>query len=474
MGSWAPLVVVSLVGGCGLSGDPAPIGSWDGSTPIGTVSAPPEDEPPPEPDPTCDVETPVTLFVSPDDSNSMSSPVQAREAVLANRWPGGVAIRTWEFLNYYAWDYPAPEPGDLAVDLQLIEGEADGDYVLQVGITSAAPVDRAPMNLVFSVDASGSMEGPSIQLAKDVMDTVSAQLVAGDVVSIVTWDTSNNIRLAGHVVDGPSDPDVASAISGIRTGGATDLAGGLAVGYQLADDGFAADRINRVILISDGGANVGQTDEDVIGRHAGGEDEDGVYLVGVGVGAPGRYNDGLMDVVTDLGRGAAVFVPSSAEAEGMFGDRFLETVGVAARDVQIRYDLPPGFEVVRFSGEEISTVADEVRPQHLAPDDTIVLHQTLHACGGPAPDEALFGVTVEWRDAVTFAPRETGRTATLGELLAGDHALLAKGAAVFAYAEALKGLGTTVSEARDAWTVASELNPGDPDLAEIQTVLDRL
>lgn len=445
---------------------------------IGTVS----DDPAPEEvpvDPECDLLAPVTLYVSPDDSNSMSSPVQARTAVIEGRALAGLAIRTWEFLNYYSWSYPAADPGELAVDVQLAAGATPGDYVMQVGITSESPSSRAPMNLAFSVDASGSMEGQPMQLAREVMRAVSGQLVAGDMVSIVTWDTENNIVLDGHVVTGPSDPQVDAAIDGIASGGSTDLAKGLSAGYRLAGKNFDPERINRVVLVSDGGANVGQTDEDLIGAHASGQDEDEIYLVGVGVGTSYTYNDVLMDVVTDLGRGASVFVPSATEAERMFGDRFLETMGIAARDVQVQLDLPPGFEVVRFSGEEISTNPDEVRPQHVSLDDSVVLHQDLHACGGAASEEAEVTVTVSWLDVATLEPRQAVRTATIGQLLARDTALLAKGTAVFTYAEALKLQATgssaaTVEEAEAALAAAEALNPGDPDLEEIRSVLGAL
>mgnify|MGYP001335412632 CR=1 FL=1 len=65
----------------------------------------------------------------------------------------------------------------------------------------------------------------------------------------------------------------------------------------------------------------------------------------------------------------------------------------------------------------IAVAPEEVRPQHVAPADSVVLHQTLHSCGGPAADEATVTVTVDWRDAVTFEPRQVVRTATIATLL---------------------------------------------------------
>src|SRR5690606_14876854 len=140
--------------------------------------------------------------------------------------------------------------------------------------------------------------------------------------------------------------------------GGTDLYGGLSSGYELAGRTWNPQAINRLVLISDGGANVGITDIELISQNAVRGGDDGVYLVGVGVGDAGSYHDRLMDDVTDAGKGASVFIGSEQDAAQMFGERFLETMGVAARDVRVELTLPPGFEIVSFSGEEYSSVAE--------------------------------------------------------------------------------------------------------------------
>ncbi len=90
--------------------------------------------------PACDEEKPVTLFLSPDDSNSTSSPVQAREAILTRRGLAGVPLRTWEFLNYYSFKYPAAQPGQVTVtpELTRVDGMPEGQYVMQIGVAGEA------------------------------------------------------------------------------------------------------------------------------------------------------------------------------------------------------------------------------------------------------------------------------------------------------------------------------------------------
>ncbi len=468
--------------------DGGPAGGDEGGDDGSDADAPvPEDVKPGDEDPdTCDTDEDVKLFLSPDDSNSMSSPVQARGAALDDFGSiKSVPIRTWEFLNYYGFDYDAPEPGEgvaLYTDLIRPEGAEDGEYVMQIGIASAelTPETRDPIALTLVLDTSGSMEGQAMDMLKESCRAIASSLKEGDKVSMVTWDTQNSTVLGGYTVDGPNDTTVVGKCDGLEAGGGTNLHGGLTSGYALAEEVFQEDITNRIVLISDGGANAGVTDVDIIAEHAGGNDADGIYMVGVGVGSAGSYNDDLMDVVTDAGKGASVFIGDEAEAWKVFGEDFISTMGVAARDVQVRLDMPPGFEVVRFSGEEISEDPAEVEPQHLAPSDTMVFHQHIATC---APDlvetDTEFTVTASYRDAKNFESREVSQTFTFGEMVSADHDMLLKGAAVFEYAEGLKALqlgeeDDPLAAARAALLAAREALPEDEDLAEIADVLDAL
>ena len=432
----------------------------------------------------CDIETPVVLYLSPDDSNSTSSPVQAREAVLGDfgslNW---IPIRTWEFLNYYSFSYAPAEPGQVRVtpELARFKDQLDGQFTMQIGVSSELipAADRPLMNVTLVLDESGSMSGHPMDMQREVCRTIAASLREGDVVSMVGWDTTNAIKLAGHVVKSPSDPKVVGECDALEAGGGTDLSGGLNASYKLATEHFSKGRINRVVLVSDGGANAGETDIAVIAQGAGDQGKDGIYLVGVGVGSSESYQDQLMDTVTDAGKGASLFIPHKAEALKMFKDRFISTMMVAARDVRVRLDMPPGFEIVKFSGEEFSADPSEIEPQHLAPNDAMVFHQTVETCAPELVDaETTFTITTRYQDAVTFEVREVEETRKISELLNLPSANLLKGAAVFAYAEGLKAVKTGdltgKTLALEAVALAEAALPGDKDLAEIRSVLEAL
>ncbi len=442
-----------------------------------------EDASPEEPE-LCNASERVTLFLSPDDSNSMSSPVQAREAVLSSFGHlRDVPIRTWEFMNYYSFDYPAAEAGGIRVIPSLMRKRGDdvGTYTMQIAVASEqiAPPDRAPMNITLVLDTSGSMGGHAMDMLKASSRAIASNLDEGDIISMVEWDTENAIVLGGHAVQGPDDPTLLDAIEDLEPGGGTDLHGGLTAGYELALASYDPARINRIVLISDGGANAGITDLETIAMHAGDNNSDGVYMVGVGVGNAGTYNDRLMDQVTDAGKGASVFINDEIEAQHIFGTEFINTLDVAVRDVSVQLQLPPGFEVVRFSGEEISTDPTEVEPQHLAPNDAMIFHQQLETCAPELVDDnTTFAVTVRYLDGTTFEQGEVRVETSFGQLLGAQDAMLLKGAAIFEYAEGLKahqqGVADPLAPAFEALAEAEAQNPGDPDLAEIRMVLEAL
>jgi Ca-activated chloride channel family protein len=239
----------------GVGGGDDDTGDDDGGTDSGATDTTSEE-------PECDVENETTLYLSPDDSNSMSSPVQVREAVLS-AWNSltSVPIRTWEFFNYYSFDYPAAAAGSLEITTQMYRGEnfPAGEYLLQIGVSSPALSNlyRRPMNITLVLDESGSMGGEPIGLLKEACRAIAASLKSGDVISMVTWDTDNAIVLAGHEVSGSNDALLLSKINAIESGGGTDLHGGLVAGYDLAMQFYDSQRINRIVLISDGGANAG-------------------------------------------------------------------------------------------------------------------------------------------------------------------------------------------------------------------------
>lgn len=423
----------------------------------------------------------VTLYMSADDSGSQAQPVYARWMVAQGQASTikNTPPREYEYLNYYTFDYPAAPAGELAIVPELRYHADLDEYSLLVGVVAPAVAlnARRSWNLVFSVDTSGSMSESPLANAKHVMSALAAQMQAGDIVSIVSWSSSQSVVLQAHPVSGANDPTLLTAIAGLSANGSTDLHGGLVRAYELANQNYTSSRLNRVILISDGGANTGITDEDLIGSEASGADGDGIFLVGVGTSD--SYNHTLMDTVTDAGRGAYMYVPNQAEANKVFGpDRVLSNVEIAAQNVRLELTLPPQFVIQKFHGEQISTEPSEVREQHLAPNDQMLYHSTFIYCGDGDPQAESLAFRVTWTDPLTKADLDTQITIPVSDLLLAKAAHLEKAELLVDYARLL--VNADVLDASD-WTSSKQnlLNQiqtysaatADPEMPEISTTL---
>ncbi|WP_050434978.1 vWA domain-containing protein [Chondromyces crocatus] len=420
-----------------------------------------------------DEESAPLLYLSSDDANSMGSPVLSRELIHLGAAPSSPLIRTYEFLNYYRVAYEAAPQGRLRVVPQMQEAEEPGLYHLQIGVRSQDPDPvRRPMTLTFVLDTSGSMRGSPMERQKAAIEALSASLTEGDIVNMVTWNSTNAVVLSGHMVNGPDDPGLQAAVNALSARGGTNLESGLAFGYQLALQHYGPDRLNRVILISDGGVNVGTTSAELIATHAKDGDQEGIYLVGIGTGPPSGYFNTPMNIVTDKGRGAYVYLDSVEEAWDVLRDRFDEVMDVAARSVQVELTLPWYFRIERFYGEEYSEDATEIEPQHLAPGVAMVFNQVVRACDPEVVDlQDPVRVTARWESPLTYEQRETTVEVSVGELLAADTTQLVKGRAIIAYAEALKeGNNWALKE---AYAQVMAANPGgaDPELSEIAQII---
>ena len=412
-------------------------------------SVPPEEDAggikPPELPAACAVmdKNPRVMYMSADDSNSMGSPGHVRETINVGFEPNPSRIRTYEFLNYYQIAYDAAPYDQLALvpEIQVSPDSPIADFQLGVRSYDALPV-RRPMNITFLVDTSGSMKGPGIERAKAAVEAIASKFVAGDIVSFLTT-TSTVEKVGGHPITGPGDTTITDILKDLTIGGSSDLNTSLAKAYQLAGvyKDAQINMMSRVVLISDGGANVGITDTDIISERSADADKEGIYLVGIGTGPALSYNDKLMNDVTEAGRGAYVYLDSVDEATKMLANRFEETMDIAARAVQVELTLPWYFVVKSDSTEgPISTTA--VEPQHLALKDAMVFLLQTTAC-----DPSVYSlddkvrVRVAWKTPYLYSSRVTELELPINAIAGMDKPRVAKGRAIVAFAEALKGCG---------------------------------
>ncbi len=260
-----------------------------------------------------------------------------------NTLPPPDAIRLEELINYFSYDYPEPS-GDapFSVDSEVTRCPWNADHkLLRIGLKgrSVAFENRQPANLVFLVDASGSMDEPlKTPLVKAGLRMLVEQLGENDKVSIVTYASGSGVALPPTT--GHRKPEILAAIDAIQPGGSTNGAAGINTAYELAKQNFIKGGLNRVILATDGDFNVGVTDVGSLTRMAEENAKSGVFLNVLGFG-DGNLKDQTMEQIADHGNGQYGYIDSLLEARKTFVEQIGGTLVTIAKDVKIQVDFNP-------------------------------------------------------------------------------------------------------------------------------------
>ena len=254
--------------------------------------------------------------------------------------PPADSVRVEEYVNAFDYDYDDPDE-DLGITIEGGPSPFDDDnYIVRIGINSEIldDDDRPGVALTFVIDTSGSMrQDDRLELVKDALEELVEELDSGDTIAIVEFDDNPSIVLEPTRVD--DIDEILDAIDDLEPGGSTNVEAGLELGYDLAGEAFDDDRVNRVILLSDGVANVGLTDPDGLARMIRRDADRGINLLTVGVGM-GNFNDVLMEQLADHGDGFYAYVDTKDEAERLFEDDLTATLVTLAIDakVQVAFD----------------------------------------------------------------------------------------------------------------------------------------
>jgi len=285
----------------------------------------------------------------------------ARGYINAGQLPPPDSARAEEFLNYFHYDYPAPQQGDFGIYVDAAPSPWDqGDtQIVRVGIQGRRVDDgqRKDAALTFVIDASGSMDRPSrLPLAKQALALLTSELREGDSVAIVVFGSESHVVL--EPTSAAQRETILQAIDALGIEGATNIEGGLRMAYQLAAQNFKPGAINRVILLSDGEANVGATGPDSILQTIHDQSAQGVLLSTVGFGM-GDYNDQMLERLADAGNGNYAYVDTLDAARRIFVQNLTGTLQVIAKDAKVQVDFNPAVvSSYRLIGYDNRAVAD--------------------------------------------------------------------------------------------------------------------
>jgi len=286
----------------------------------------------------------------------------ARNKLLKDELPGRAGIRTEEFVNYFRPDLLAPTNDALALSAEMapsISRDGTDRWLLRVGVRAKEiqSWERDPLALVMVVDVSGSMKHHDrMGIVKRAVARMLDNLDARDTLAIVTFNTEAKQILPPTSV--AARGAILAAAEAFTPGGGTNAALGLQLGYEIAAHGAAPDVISRVVLLSDGLANTGETDQNKILESVRGHLNQGVHLNTLGVGIEG-HNDTFLERLADGGDGLCDFVDDDRAIQRALGDRFSGAFVPVADDVKIQVEFN-GRQVVRWRqlGYENRSIAD--------------------------------------------------------------------------------------------------------------------
>ena len=365
-------------------------------------------------------EEPVSTFSTDVDTASYAI---VRSTLNMGLLPAPEQVRVEEMVNYFPYSYPVPEPGQAfrtSVSVMPTPWN-EGTRLVTIGLQGALPETEArpPLNLVFLIDTSGSMEDPNkLGLLKQSLSLMLPELRPEDEISIVTYAGS-----AGQVLPPTKAAErdtILAALDNLTAGGSTAGAEGLELAYQVAKGMQETGEVSRILLATDGDFNVGVSDPEGLEAYvARKREQDGTYLSVLGFGR-GNLDDATMQALAQNGNGQAAYIDTLSEARKVLVDQLTGALFAIAEDVKVQVEWNPaqvaeyrliGYETRALKREDFNN--DKVDAGEIgaglqvtaiyeitAPGSDALLNDPLRygtaAAGNPTEDELGF-LRLRWK-----------------------------------------------------------------------------
>lgn len=335
---------------------------------------------------------PVSTFSIDVDTASWSL---LRSSLNRGQMPNPDAVRIEEMINYFPYDYAAPDADDISPfrpTVNVFETPWNPDTrLVRIGLQGDLPAieDRPALNLVFLIDTSGSMNDPSklpllIQSFRLMLDRLDPE----DEVAIVTYAGS-----AGVALDPTPASDrnaIEAALTRLQAGGSTNGAGGLREAYRLASEMSEEGEVSRVLLATDGDFNVGISNPDELTDFIEDQRDSGTYLSVLGFGR-GNLQDDTMQALAQNGNGTAAYIDTLSEARRVLVDQLAGALFPIADDVKIQVEFNPaviaeyrliGYETRALAREDFNN--DDVDAGELGAGHSVTALYEVTPVGSPA------------------------------------------------------------------------------------------
>jgi len=239
---------------------------------------------------------------------------------------------------------------DVGLDTPMLLEDEPRTAYMRVALKGfdLADKERPPINLAIVLDRSGSMQGEKLAEAKKAAILALEFLGPDDIISVVTYDHNVDVLVPATKVADPED--TASRIRRIDAGGNTALFAGVSKGAAELRKFLDAKLVNRVILLSDGLANVGPSTPMDLGILGAGLAKEGIAVTTIGLGLD--YNETLMTRLAEQSDGNHFFAEAASDLKRVYRTELGELTSVIAQAVDVEIDFPEGVKPLRVLGRD--------------------------------------------------------------------------------------------------------------------------
>lgn len=279
----------------------------------------------------------------------------------------------------------------------VLENSQDRNY-LKISLTGFGleATKRSPINLALVIDRSTSMSGDRIVKAREAAILAVNMLNSEDTLSIVAYDSNVEVVIPATKVKN-KEALIKAINQHIQPRGMTALFAGVSKGISQVNKGLSRDKVNRIILLSDGQANVGPTSVSELSELARTAAKKGIAITTIGLGE--GYNEDLMTAIAGYSDGNHTFVADSADLEKAFSKEFNDVMSVVAQDVVVTIKTADGVKPVRLLGRDgdISGNTINVKMNQLySNQEKYVLLEVIPPKGKSEQTKALASVSVSY------------------------------------------------------------------------------
>jgi len=291
---------------------------------------------------------------------------------------------------------------DVRVGTPVMEAGKKSTAFVKVGLTGneVRKGDRVPVNVALVLDKSGSMSGEKLRKAKEAAMMAVERLGPDDIVSVVAYDTT--VRVIVPATKAADKQSILDGIARLTPSGNTALFAGVSKGADELRKFLDPNKVNRLVLLSDGLANVGPSTPGDLASLGGTLSRMGITVTTLGLGLD--YNEDLMQGLARAADGNHMFIEQANDLVRFFDLEFGEVLSVVAQDVDVRMHCDEGVRPIRVLGREADIVGNDISAQLnqvVARQEKFVMIEVEVPAGEAGDERTLCEAQVSYRDLET-------------------------------------------------------------------------